>query len=269
LQIIKDHTRAVSPGGTLTYQITFSARCETTSTFTVSDVFPAALTVLSATVTAPAVINVSGNSVTATVTAKQVVGRVTVTALVPSTVPVGSTITNVATVADGSGGSAASEDVVRVIATRRDQRLVLHGHLKSRPGRQLTYTSRYFNVSANNRLTLTIPPRVSVLRINPPPQAIDGRTYIWSPVSPVSGYVRITVRLDADLPYGVFLPASTELVDDFGRETDNHATTVVLPASAGQFRVFPYSGALSPPRAESGTGRRCCGSATSPGSYAW
>ena len=235
LNLVKTHSGAPKPGRVVPFKILWGGRCASAGAVTIVDALPDGLTLVSASASSGATVSTSGNTVTINVPSISSPGSAIIRALVSPLLPIDTQVCNTAVLTDSHGRQVASRDCFRVVMRVTQQRLLLHGHNYSRPGRQLTYTARYFRVNTPNELTLVIPPRVTVVRIHDPqPASVNGRVYTWRNVPPVSGKVRMTVILDPTLDYWTVLPAEAVLVDSAGTDTANHGTIVAVPASAGQ-----------------------------------
>jgi len=229
LAISKTHSGKVRPGRSTKFQILWSNSCSDGETMTVIDELPAELSFVSVSSVSSVTAEIQGRNVILRAPRRAGVDSATITARVDASAELGSTICNRVSATDSRGRSTEAQDCFAVAGVRGDQTLLLKGHRKSRPGRELTYTARYFNVPSENTLTLTLPDYVSVVRIaNPQPISFDGRTFTWRNVPPVSGKVQVTVLLDPALSFGVVLPATAELSSATGGATANHSTVVVL-----------------------------------------
>lgn len=234
LAISKTHRNLAGAGGLAKYRLIWSAACGQSQQLTITDTLPERTTFASAVVASSIAVQVSGNRVTLRTQAINGYGTATIRASIDPTAEPGTELCNHVEIADPSGNSAHSDDCLRLRGEELAQVLDLAGHSKSRPGRELSYTARYFNVPADNTLSLTLPEGVTVTRIlDPQPSTVAGRTLTWTNLPIISGKVRVTVRLDADLPAGQVLPATSELRSSKGRNTANHDTLVVIPATTG------------------------------------
>lgn len=230
LAISKTHSGKVRPGRSTKFQILWSNSCSDGDTMTIVDELPAELSFVSISAVSNVTAEIQGNTITLRAPRRAGVDSATITARVDAAAPLGNTICNRVSATDSIGRSTEAQDCFPIAGLRGDPTLLLKGHRKSRPGRELTYTARYFNVPAENTLTLTLPDFVNVLRIaNPQPVSSDGRTFTWRNLTPVSGKVQVTVLLEPTLDFGVVLPATAELSSAAGNATANHSTVVVLP----------------------------------------
>lgn len=226
----KTHPGKVRPGNLTRFRLTWSHTCSDASEITIVDTLPPEMRLGSVSALSSTTVTVEGQRITLRAPRRAGVDAATIRVVVdPSTAP-GSVLCNEAVGVDTLGRTAASEACARVDADATTQVLVLRGHTKSRPGRMLTYTARYFNVPTTNTLTMTLPDFVTVIETaGPKPTRIDGRTYIWENVPAVSGKVLVTVLLDPELDFGLVLPATAELTSSRGTTTATHSTEVVLP----------------------------------------
>lgn len=242
LTLSKHYNGSPTPGSPVQYRLLWCDPCKDALNARIVDELPPGLELVS--VEAPtASVAVDGNVVTMS-HGEPVSGAdlFTIHARVRPDVVPGTEICNSANVTDAFGREEFSSDCFVVgenrIEPELSQRLELEGHLKSRPGRQLTYTARYFRVTPENTLTLTLPERARIIRIHyPKPAKVEGNVLTWKDVPASSGKVRLTYQIDFDLPDGEILESYAVLDDSIGIEKKSHFTTVVRQASAGDNSV--------------------------------
>lgn len=226
----KTHPGKVRAGNVTRFRLTWSHTCADGGTITIVDTLPEGMVLGTVSALSSTQVSVDGRQITLRAPRRAGVDSATIRVMVDQNVAPDSTLCNEAVGIDAQGRESRSQACARVEADGTAQVLLLRGHTKSRPGRMLTYTARYFNVPASNTLTLTLPEYVQVLEIaDPKPTRVEGRTYTWENLPPVSGKVLVTVLLDPELDFGIVLPATAELVSSRGRATASHSTDVVLP----------------------------------------
>ena len=238
LTLSKHYNGSPRPGSTFEYRLLWCDPCKDAVNATIVDELPPGVELVR--VDAPtAAVTVEGSRITFRA-GEPVSGAdlFTVHARVADDVASGTEICNTAVVTDDFAREERSTDCFVVgenlIVPELSQRLTMHGHLKSRPGRQLTYTTWYFRVPPENTLTLTLPPQARLIRVHyPKPASIDGQVITWKNLPTSSGKVRFTYQIDFDLPHGEILEAFAVLEDAIGIEKESHFTTVVRQASAG------------------------------------
>lgn len=220
------------PGSTIEYRLSWSHTCRDLLDLTAVQIVPVGMEIVSIDVR-NAASSTAGNVVTFAQTA-QAAGLHTavVRARILPTIAPGELLCGAAFVEDSLGRSADSEACLTVLGDGQQLRTELHAHLLSRPGRQLSYTARYFGVQAENRLEFTLPAGVTILDIQQPlPDSIAGRVLVWENLPAVSGKIRLTVQLDYTLLPGTILPALMDFQDSVGREFQQHDTLVVAESS--------------------------------------
>lgn len=229
LAIGTTHTPAQPrPDGSLNLFLTWSANCPDSGEVVIDDALPADVNVISARASRGTAIAIDGNTVTLSLDSLYGAGRAKIRTRVNPTVLPNSEICNLAVLSDTQDRRAESQDCLRVKGARSDQRLMLSGQKRSAPGRAVTLTVRYFNVSEENRLELTLPPYTTVTGTSPQVSAtLPGEALIWQDLPAGSGKVRITLQVDTDMTTDAILPASVELLSTNGAHTANHAIWVL------------------------------------------
>lgn len=239
LTLSKTHRGIPIPGDRFTYYLMWAANCRDATQVRIVDVLPVGLAPLS----------VSSRDATAWIDGRTVVieqptigsgGQMAeIDVVVDSDVPPGSEICNQALIGDAFGREAVATDCVEIEESRRAKRLEIHAHNHIRPGRVLTYTTRYFQVAPDNLLTMSISAKTDILRIyDPQPVSVtgsfdDGWFLRWEDVPAVSGKVKLTVQTGLNNEQGELIRADGYLEDVTGPETAVHESLVVTRASAG------------------------------------
>lgn len=220
------------PGSTVEYRASWSHTCRTGVDFDLVSQLPEGLEIVSVD-PGPATYTTDGQSVTLTSPAQRSGTTTSVirARILPSVAPGTSLCTNTV-LQDGYGRSEFAETCLSVQRGEVEQRTELHAHLLAKPGRELSYTARYFGVVAENSLVLVLPEFVTLLNVHDPqPDSIVGRVLTWSNLPAVSGKVRFTVQINHDVDPGTLLRAEMEFEDELGRELRQHETLVVAESA--------------------------------------
>jgi hypothetical protein len=219
-------------GGNIEYRLTWSHTCRDNIDLVTSQTIPEGMELVAVDVREGQV--VSGDSLVTITQNDQPSGVTTavIQARILPSVPDGTVLCSAALAEDSWARTTNAEACLTVLGGSEQLRTELHAHLLAKPGRELSYTARYFGVEADNRLTLVIPDEVTIIDIQPPlPDSITGRTLTWNDVPASSGKVRFTVQLDYDLEPGTILTTTMDFEDTVGREFQQHETLVVDESS--------------------------------------
>jgi len=227
------------PGGNLEFRLTWSHSCRDALDLDAFHTIPTGMELLSVdvrdgdVVTTDGLVSIHQNSRSAGVQSAVLRLRI-----LPTVTPGGVLCAN-AMVEDSLGRQRHGEACLNILGGTESLRTALHAHLLTRPGRQLSYTARYFGVRPENRLVMELPERATILDIQPPlPDEIDGRILTWHNLPAVSGKVRYTLQVDYDAPPGTILATAMDFMDTFGREFRQHETLIVAEsAPSGQTTI--------------------------------
>lgn len=220
------------PGATVEYRLTWSHSCSSPLDLSAYHAIPAGMELLSVDLRDGSATN--GDGVVAIAQSGRPAGvqsAVLRMRILPSVQP-GATLCAGAAVHDSLGRVRQTSACANLLGGNESVRTALHAHLLVRPGRQLSYTARYFGTGPDNRLVIELPERVTLLNVQPPmPDEIDGRWMIWNDLPPSSGKVRYTVQVDYDAPSGTVLNTAMDFMDTVGRELRQHNSLVVAESS--------------------------------------
>ncbi len=220
------------PGATIDYRLTWSHACREALDVFLTQTLPDGMEVVGVDVL-DAEVGISGNTVSIDVPdqGKGATSAVIRARVLPDT-EVGETLCSTAVALDPYGRTSESEACLIVAGSGEQMRTSLHAHLLSKPGRELSYTARYFGVDADNSLVLELPENTSILNIQEPqPTSIEGRVLVWEDLPAPSGKVRVTVQVAYGLAQGTVLRAQMDFEDAVGREILQHETMVVEESS--------------------------------------